>query len=86
MSSASADFGAASNNFGYPQAGTLKATCPAGTTVIGGGYKIDNSDPEKLAVLYNAADASNGWSVKVYFTGALAFQQAGIVVIATCMQ
>lgn len=84
--SAGADFGAIVNNFGYPTQGTITATCPAGTTVIGGGYKIDNSDPEVLAVLWNAADASNGWSVKVLFTGTFAFQQATIHVSATCLQ
>ena len=86
VNSANADFGAIVNNFGYPTQGTITATCPAGTTVIGGGYKIGNSDPEALAVLWNAADASNGWSVKVLFTGTFASMQSTIYVVATCLQ
>ena len=86
VNSPTADFGAIVNNFGYPTQGTITATCPAGTTVIGGGYKIGNSDPEQLAVLWNAAEASNGWSVKVLFTGTQAYQQATIYVAATCLQ
>ncbi len=86
VNSANANFGMYLNNFGFPVQGTLTATCPAGTTVIGGGYKIGNSDPEQLAVLYNAADGANGWSVKVLFTGTYPSQQATIYVAATCLQ
>jgi len=86
VNSATANFGAIVNNFGYLTQGTLTATCPMGTTVIGGGYQIGNSNPELLAVLNNAADGSNGWSVKVLFTGTLAFEQATILVTATCLQ
>lgn len=86
VNSAGADFGKYLNNFGYPWQGTVTATCPAGTTVIGGGYQIGNSDPEQLAVLNNAANASNGWSVKVLFTGTYPSQQATIIVVATCLQ
>jgi hypothetical protein len=86
VNSATADFGMNLNNFGYPWQGTVTATCPVGTTVIGGGYKIGNSDPEQLAVLYNAADGANGWSVKVLFTGTYPSQQATIYVAATCLQ
>lgn len=44
---------------------SLTATCPAGTTVIGGTYRIVQylaaSTPPW--VVYNARDAQNGWSV-----------------------
>jgi hypothetical protein len=86
VASAGASFGGVGNNFGYPTQGTTTATCPAGTTVIGGGYKIGNSDPEQLAVLYDVADGSNGWSAKVLFTGTLTYMAATIFVYATCLQ
>jgi hypothetical protein len=84
--SAGGNFAGYLNNFGFPMQGTLTATCPIGTTVIGGGYKIGNSDPEFLAVLYDAPDGANGWSVKVSFTGTAPSQQATIYALATCLQ
>ena len=84
--SAGAYFGAVFNNYGYPTMGTLTATCPVGTTVIGGGFTLAGNNPEVLVVLSNEANASNGWSVKVLFTGTQSTMQATASATATCLQ
>jgi hypothetical protein len=55
-----------STAFGRDRSATATATCPAGTSVISGGHKVDPSSSfQALSVLTDEASGDRAWTVKV---------------------
>ncbi|MDQ1723365.1 MAG: hypothetical protein QOG52_393 [Frankiaceae bacterium] len=55
-----------STAFGRDRSATATATCPAGTSVISGGHKVDpSSSVEALSVMTDEASGDRAWTVKV---------------------
>ena len=52
---------------------TLHATCPAGSTVVSGGYRIPVGWPY-AKITYNGPDGANGWQISVDEANAAAIQ------------
>lgn len=67
-------------NLGAGGSGSVSATCPVGSQVIGGGYTLSSGD---FAIDSNAPNANNGWTVHgtVGAAGPLA-----VTVTAICIQ
>jgi hypothetical protein len=66
--------------------GEASATCPAGTTAVGGGYELSNYDPATVPprVIYNRLNGSNGWMVK-FWNGAPGWGSFTVEAFVTCL-
>jgi len=86
VKSAVVNFGASPNNFGYPSNGTISATCPAGTTLISGGYYVGNYDDTVLHIVASEP-SGNAWTVKAIFPPSNPpYEAASLLVTAVCIQ
>lgn len=78
-------FAGAGNGIGWLTKGTITMTCPAGTTVIGGGYDVYGLYPFDVKVYTSKPNGANGWSVTVENTGSPS-SIANLKVTAICIQ
>ena len=78
-------YGGFGNPNGYPTGGTTDAYCPAGTTVVGGGYFLYHGDIRDLVIVGTGATNANGWQLNVTELGP-STSAASIMVQAVCLQ
>ena len=85
VESAQGTFGGAGNALGWLTKGTVTATCPAGTTVMGGGFDVYGTYPWDLSVYSSKPNGANGWKVTVENNGGPG-STAFIKATAMCIQ